>query len=259
MKLAYSLKGSPSSPWLVFFHGFLGSQNSWSLVVESFPSYCCCLIDLPGHGESRAVRLTFKEAADSVSDILESYHISSAIFIGYSMGGRFSIYFSSIYPQKVKRLILESTSLGIEDDKERKRRLKLDQNHVIYLINNGLKKFLSYWYAQPLFKSLHNYEWFLEYLESCESNDEEGIVWSLNEWSVGRQPSFWNYNFKVIGDLIVGGRDIKYVEIASKVVLKEPHFSLHIIPTSGHNTHLETRAQFASIIKKITEVSYDLE
>ena len=47
-----------SKPTLVFLHGFLGSANDWSALIELLPDYNCIAFDLPGHGHAHEQRLS---------------------------------------------------------------------------------------------------------------------------------------------------------------------------------------------------------
>ena len=60
-----------SKPTLVFLHGFLGSANDWSALIEQLPDYDCIAFDLPGHGDAREQRLN--RMADFPSGLISNY------------------------------------------------------------------------------------------------------------------------------------------------------------------------------------------
>lgn len=53
-----SAGGAAGPPTVVFLHGFLGGPHDWSAVASALSLRCRCLaVELPGHGDSRAVGL----------------------------------------------------------------------------------------------------------------------------------------------------------------------------------------------------------
>ena len=92
---------------VVFLHGFLGSSLDWLEVLSYLPSFKSYLIDLPGHGKSafhpELILPHFEEKID---------------LVGYSMGGRLALQYAAQNPQKIEKLILLSTHLGLFSEEE---------------------------------------------------------------------------------------------------------------------------------------------
>jgi 2-succinyl-6-hydroxy-2,4-cyclohexadiene-1-carboxylate synthase len=73
------------------------------------------------------------------------------ILIGYSMGGRLALKIASKQKFKIKKLILLSAHPGLEDSKERAKRV-IWENDIIQKMNSMNKDdFLSYWNSLELF------------------------------------------------------------------------------------------------------------
>lgn len=103
-------KGEP----LMLLHGFTGDVSTWKLSRLS-DSFKVITIDIIGHGKSDAPadpnRYTMEAVAKDLCDMLNILGINRIHLLGYSMGGRLALSFTMFYPERVKTLILESSSL----------------------------------------------------------------------------------------------------------------------------------------------------
>ena len=107
---------------MVLLHGFLESSKMWdSLLSELAKNRQIITIDLPGLGESGVIAEThsMELMAEVVDAILEHLKISSATFIGHSMGGYVTMAYAEMYPDKVEKIVLLN-STPIADSEERK-------------------------------------------------------------------------------------------------------------------------------------------
>ena len=75
--------------------------------------------DLPGHGGRDAADTSWDEAVDSVIESARTFQ--PATVLGYSMGGRLALGAALRQPDLFPRLVIVSTSLGIEDESDRGR------------------------------------------------------------------------------------------------------------------------------------------
>ena len=124
-----------SGPALVLLHGFLESSSMWRKVVNEFKAanQIIC-IDLPGHGKSGCFSEihTMDAMAEVVKHVLNELEISSATFIGHSMGGYVSLAFLELFEAYVDKLILlNSTTLA--DDAE----LKIRRSKAVAIIEQN--------------------------------------------------------------------------------------------------------------------------
>src|SRR5690242_20579193 len=82
-------------------------------------------LDLPGHGDSACAEQPFTFGgctADVLARSPERFTLC-----GYSLGGRVALHVALAAPSRVRRLLLLSTSAGIEDRAERARRRAADR------------------------------------------------------------------------------------------------------------------------------------
>src|SRR5580693_1830404 len=124
------VEGAPiaesASESLVLLHGFGGTRRAWDAVVAHLPSerYRALALDLPGHGDQHdAPRpITFDGC---VASVLERSP-ERFVLAGYSLGGRVALHVALAAPERVARLVLVSSTAGIEDEAERAARRRAD-------------------------------------------------------------------------------------------------------------------------------------
>lgn len=216
-------------PVLLCLHGFLGSHHDWDFLKEK-TAYDLLAIDIPFGN------------IETICDTLAN-QIDTCTVLGYSMGGRIAIEFAKRYPQKVKKLILESTSPGIEDYKERQARWESDQKKARELTEN-FPKFIENWYKQPLFGNLYENPRFRPYLQKRLKQNPERAAQMLCDLSPGITPSHWHDFPEVPTTLFVGEHDLKYVEISKKLQELYPKISVQMIPDAAHTAHVENEGAF---------------
>lgn len=241
---------------LVCLHGFLGRGANWQgLATRLQHRWRCVLFDLPGHGEShRALpesTLTFPLLADQLLENLDGLTIQSCMIAGYSLGGRLALNFALCHPERVKALILESASPGLEIEPEREARRNSDELFANRLLETDMAQFSENWYTLPLFKSLSSRpELLREVVASASSNDANSMARVLSELSPGRMENLWpklsELKMRVL--LLAGGQDLKYVNLMQRAAGLIENSEFHVIHNAGHNIHLEAPAEFADLV-----------
>jgi len=243
------LKGDLVRP-IVFLHGFTGSHRSWDEVV----SYLDCSVvalDLPGHGKSTFNKLdeTYSEIdwCNDLNDVLKFLNLEKITLCGYSMGGRLGIAFASRYPEKIEKLILESSSLGIKDHNLRKERSMQDLR-LCNEIESDLPAFVSKWENNQLFinQEERNIKGFLKQRKYRLLSNPIQLSKALESFSQGTlgymDKMFSEFQFPV--KIINGSDDSKYVFIGKEMLKINNKVIRKVIPDSGHNTHLEQITHF---------------
>ncbi len=240
------VQGSSRNFPLLFLHGFMGSSFEWMEIIDYLKkSYYCLALDLPGHGKTKinandscySIQFTAKE----ICRFLQDLKIEKSYLIGYSMGGRLALYLAVYYPEYFQSIILESTSPGIENVRERIKRQKKDSKNAEELQTGDFGKFLKRWYSQPLFRSLKEHPKFLELYKQRFVNDAFGLAKSLRFMGTGIQPSLW-LNLKDIKIpilILAGEKDEKFGKIAFQMEELIPNCRMHIVKECGHNIHFE--------------------
>lgn len=108
-RVRYTVGGCPQGSWIVLLHGWgcsAATLDSISRIVES--THRVLAIDFPGHGGSDEPLSVWgvEEYTQAVCDIMEYEGISRPVMLGHSFGGRVCIFFTSLYPENVDKLVL---------------------------------------------------------------------------------------------------------------------------------------------------------
>ncbi len=109
-------------PAVVLLHGFLESSTMWKpLLPQLSKNNTVVIIDFPGHGKSgiMAEIHSMELMAEVVREVLKKLEISSATFIGHSMGGYVALAYAETYEEEIEKLILLNSS-PTADSAERK-------------------------------------------------------------------------------------------------------------------------------------------
>ncbi len=259
--LSYKYDFAAGKPTILFIHGFMGSSADWQHITSQFGgSYSCLAIDLPGHGKSLLDReefYSFHFVNKSINSILDFLRIDSVILCGYSMGGRVALNYATKYPEKVSRLLLESTSAGLKNLKERKEREKFDLQMVEKLENIPFSKFLVEWYQLPLFNSLRDNHRHYDMIESKKTNSPKHLALALKKMGTGAMESMW-YKLSYINMptcIIHGEYDGKYSKISHAMQELIPDSCIHSVTNSGHIPHVENSHAFMNVMRNFLERS----
>jgi pimeloyl-ACP methyl ester carboxylesterase len=102
--------GNKNNEVIVFVHG-LGDEasNIWKNSIDTLKDrYYILTLDLPGFGKSSKYNREYtpKNYSLTLNYIVERFINKPFYLIGHSMGGAISIKFTSMFPQKVKKLML---------------------------------------------------------------------------------------------------------------------------------------------------------
>ena len=236
--------GGPPPERIVFLHGFTQTRRSWDAVASQFASeYETLTVDVPGHGEFSELRLDLPSAAEQLGQLA-----GTATYVGYSMGGRLALHLALARPAVVRRLVLVSSSAGIDDDTARAERRAEDGERALEIERDGVDAFLDRWLALPLFARLpHD----AAQLDERRSNTADGLASSLRLAGTGTQLSLWGrlgeLSMPVL--LVAGALDTKFVGIAEQMAAAIPSAELAIVPDAGHVVHLERPAEFVDVLR----------
>lgn len=243
---------------LLLLHGFTGDYTTWNEVAPYLPNCQCVKVDLLGHGQTtspvESSRYAMEEVARDLYELLQQLGYESVHVLGYSMGGRLALSFAMTYPNKVKSLILESSSPGLKTDEERSARRKVDENLASFILSEGIEAFVDYWENISLFetqKSLPK-ERRKQIRFQRLQNDPVGLANSLKGMGTGMQPSFWGrlHELSMPVLIICGELDVKFCRIGQQMMERLPSATLNVIPNVGHAVHVEHSQIFGKIVSE---------
>lgn len=140
---------------LLLLHGFTGSADTWRPLHPFWRRFRLIAADLLGHGRTEAPkdarRYRIERAADDLAALLDKLGVEKANVVGYSMGGRLALTFAMLHPHRVRRLVLESSSPGLQTDAERRARREADEALAQRIEQEGVRAFVDHWERLPLF------------------------------------------------------------------------------------------------------------
>jgi 2-succinyl-6-hydroxy-2,4-cyclohexadiene-1-carboxylate synthase len=237
---------SRSARYPVLLHGFMGSAAAWGEgLVDGLTGagLTPVLVDLPGHGREA-------ERSDPSSFTLEALlaHLGRAgdwptDVVGYSMGGRIALHFAAAFPDRVRRLVLESASPGLASEPERAARRAADEALAAELLSGGTERFVDGWEARPLFESRARLDALVRAGQRALrlQSDPSALAAALRGFGTGALPSLWGRLPEVAAPtlLVVGALDGKFVEIAARMARAMPDARVVEVPHAGHTVHLE--------------------
>jgi 2-succinyl-6-hydroxy-2,4-cyclohexadiene-1-carboxylate synthase len=239
---------------LVMLHGFTGTTATWSAQVKALQTdFEIIRLDLLGHGGTVAPqvpgRYSIKSAARDLLKLLDNLRLDTVNLVGYSMGGRLALYMAYRYPERIKRLILESASPGLRTEAERAARAERDNALADRIIVDGITAFVDYWGKLPLWASqADNLDAAAKAVLRRERLAQRpvGLANSLRGMGTGIQPSLWDdlSAITVPALLLAGELDTKFVEINQQMADTLPNARLEVVPSVGHTIHLEAPDMF---------------
>ena len=149
LTMKYVEMGRTDGPDLVFLHGMTDNSRSWSLIAPYFASkYHLYLLDQRGHGDSGKPDLRMYPVSMYAADLaafMEAKGIAKADIVGHSLGSMIAQNFAVNYPEKVNRLVLESSALVEFDSLGR----DLYDAAVAFGDDQPDDQFMDAWYANP--------------------------------------------------------------------------------------------------------------
>ncbi len=123
MRLAYLEWGNPRGRPVVLIHGYTDNARDWvPLLPFLSPAYRLILIDIRGHGASSKPECCYNrlDFAYDVKLLLDALHIKQADIVGHSLGSIITQTLAEFWPERVRRVVLISSSGGTPEGAPRK-------------------------------------------------------------------------------------------------------------------------------------------
>lgn len=242
--------------WLVLLHGLGGKSTLFYKQADDLSQhYNLLFIDLPGHGDSEGLDLTYYVAAEVVPkivEVLEKLHISRAHFLTFSLGtiiGNELLY-------RAKHVIQTMTLAGPV----------LKFNAWSSLLINGawkLRHFAPYMLFYKMFAYLimprksHAKSRFYFVQEAAKLGRKEFVKWTYLLMNARKPYEQLQQSDCTIPKLyLIGREDHLFLEEAKRAVEKDPYASLHILDDCGHVCVIEKSAETNEAIHAFIESTH---
>ena len=231
----------------ILLHGFTQTGRSWERVQRA-TSLDVLAPDLRGHGASGALRPV--DFPTVVADVAALTH--EGVLCGYSMGGRIALHAALAHPERVRRLVLVSTTAGIEGPGERAERRAADEALAAEIEHDGIEAFAARWGAQPLFADLPPDAAAAAHADRLR-NDAAGLAAALRGLGTGVMEPVWHR----LGELhmpvavLAGERDAKFLALARRLAGAVPEATFTVVLGAGHALHLEAPEAVAAALEPV--------
>ena len=248
---------------ILLVHGFTGCAEAWGeRILDALARRRRVLaVDLPGHGESDspgdASRYRMERVVADLVQVIESEGASRADWVGYSMGGRIVVAAAALHAARVRKVVVESGSPGLEDPRERARRRGADEELARGIEGAGLERFVDSWMRQPLFTSQRRLpESVRERARQLRlQHRPDALAAVLRGLGTGSQPSFWGDLRSLTAEalLLTGAWDEKFERVARRMAQRLPNCDHHTVPRTGHAVHLENPEAWLAAVAPFLE------
>jgi 2-succinyl-6-hydroxy-2,4-cyclohexadiene-1-carboxylate synthase len=235
---------------LVLLHGFAGTRRTWDAVTERLAPerYTPLALDLPGHGSAADAPRPIGFAG-CVEYVL-AHSPAQFVLCGYSLGGRVALHVALSAPERVRRLVLVSSTAGIADEAERAARRAADGALADALETRSFGEFMDRWAAQPVFA--HDPPEVHATMRAEQlRNDPAALAAVLRGIGTGQMAPLWER----LGELsmpvtvLVGRRDTKFHAPGRMLAELVPHCELQTM-AGGHRLPVEVPRAVARALER---------
>jgi 2-succinyl-6-hydroxy-2,4-cyclohexadiene-1-carboxylate synthase len=236
---------------LLLLHGFTQTGRGWDEVIRHLDGerYRPLAPDLRGHGAAATRRpIDFAGCAADVAGLAAG----PFALAGYSMGGRLALHVALAHPQRVSRLVLVSTTAGIECGEARARRRAEDEALAAWMEQERtISEVADRWAAQALFATQSPQVAAAARADRLR-NDPAALAAALRGIGTGVMAPLWDRlgELRMPVAVLAGARDAKFAALARRLVQALPRGSLTIVPGAGHALALEAPAAVAAAIEQ---------
>jgi pimeloyl-ACP methyl ester carboxylesterase len=246
--------------WITFVHGAGGSSTIWFKQIKYFSkNYNLLLLDLRGHGKSKAVPLnpfkkkyTFNSITADILEVLDKENIIKSHFVGISLGTILIRNFAEKYPKRVRSLIMGGAIL----------KLNL-RSKILMFFGNATKSILPYMWIYKL----------LAFIVMPNKNHKESRVLFINEAKKLYQKEFKKW-FQLTSELvpllkifrqaeikiptiyIMGDQDYMFLPSVIKVSSIHKSSKLKVINNCGHVVNVERPDIFNNSMLEFLKTTY---
>lgn len=249
--------GGEGKPPLVVLHGVLGSSRNWQTAGGELTGAAHVLaLDLRNHGRSpHADEMNYDAMVADVLAWMDARGLRRVALMGHSMGGKVAMAFACRNPERVERLI-------VVDIAPKDYHSPAQRNEFAAMNSLDLRAISSRGDAERHFETCVDSWAMRKFLATNLERDGEtgGWRWGINLPVITTALPVLEANplrdeerFEGKALFVTGGKS-NYVDASegsadrAAIMRHFPGARIETIAASGHNPHMETRAEFARIV-----------
>lgn len=248
MKLYFHVTGHGQP--LIILHGLFGSGDNWYTLSNFFgEKFRVWAVDQRNHGRSpHSDTFDYRSMAADIDDLMIHEGISSACFIGHSMGGKTAMEFALTHQEKVERLVvvdISPRSYPPQHDAIFEAMFSLDL--AKYQTRSELDAALS--------GKIQEYPVRQLLLKNVARDENSNFKWKIDIKAIHKNYS--NVNAAISSQipfekptLFLRGSKSKYITDEDTPAIKSlfPHASFAVVENAGHWVHAEAPGEFGRIV-----------
>lgn len=244
--------GGSGRPPLVLLHGMLGSSRNWQTAGRDLAERWHVLApDLRNHGLSpHHAEMNYPAMVADVIAWMDAVGLGRADLMGHSMGGKVAMLLACRHPERVAALTVvdiaprayfwvgHRASFAAMNElnlSELRSRADAELRFEARVASFPLRKFLA---------------------TNLERTEDGAWRWQINLPALSAALPDLEGNSLGAGDIFAGpvrfiaGGQSSYIEPDDHAVIRRhfPAARIDVIPKSGHNPHMETRADFVRLV-----------
>jgi 2-succinyl-6-hydroxy-2,4-cyclohexadiene-1-carboxylate synthase len=169
--------------------------------------------------------------------------------VGYSMGGRLALHVALACPDRVTRLVLVSTTAGIEDAGERAARRAVDEALAARIEAGPIARFADAWAAGPLFAGQPPAVAAAARVDRLR-NDPAALAVALRSLGTGTMVPVWDRlaALSMPVAVLAGERDAKFTALAWRLAAGIPGATCEVVAGAGHDVVREAPDAVAGVV-----------
>ncbi|NOI77593.1 alpha/beta hydrolase [Vibrio coralliilyticus] len=237
-----------SNEWVVFVHGAGGSSSIWFKQIKAYRQHFnLLLVDLRGHGKSNPFikelisnRYTFKAVTADILKVLDHLKITSAHFVGMSLGTIIVRNLAEMSTGRVKSMVLGGAVTRLNT-----------RSQVLVKLGNLCKHIVPYMWLYSLFAYIvmpqrtqkeSRHLFIREAKKLCQ---KEFKRWFILTADVNPMMRYFKERELPIPTLyLMGERDYMFIRPVKEMVAAHQKSTLLEIPDCGHVCNVERPEEF---------------